>query len=834
MPSSQGALWSRLKSAVQTVGAGNVVRAALYARSKKRLDARWPAPGKVGEERSRGVLVQAVATVRGASFQFSQGELEIAFLAPDLVRVTWLPGVLTVPYAIAKDASEWDPVSVTLVTQGDGYALVTAAMRVEVRRQGEITFRTADGAAVREDLPPRWQGEVLVHSARLQDGEVIYGLGGKAAPLNRRGTVLRLWNRDPGGAYGPGDDPLYVNIPAYVGLHACGSYLVFFENPFDATFDLGHTNPELAVHRFAGGALRYYLAAGPLPAILTRYTELTGRPGLPPLWALGYHQSRWSYYPEEKVRRLAADFERYAIPCDAIHLDIDYMDGYRVFTWDQKRFPQLPALASDLLARGIHLVSIVDPGVKVDPGYRVYQEGLARGFFCQLPDGAVVQAPVWPGWCVFPDFTSPATRQWWGDQFRTLRDAGISGFWTDMNEPSTFVSGGDPTLPLATQHCMEGRGGDHREAHNLYGLLMARATAEGLERLALDRRPFVLTRSGWAGIQRYAWNWTADCMSDWDSLRLVPAMVLGLGLSGVAFTGADVGGFSGTPTPELYVRWLQLGAFMPLFRTHTSLGTPAQEPWSYGEPYLTIAREFIRLRYALMPYIYTAAWQASALGWPIVRPLFWPLQPGDAASRPPALWNVADAFLFGDALLVAPVLAPEITERPVPLPSGHWYSFWDDALHEGPGIVTIPCPLPRLPVLVREGTVLPMVEPAAHTSALDWSKLYLHVYPPVADGEFVSSLYADAGDGWQYRHGDFSLSEFRLTRSDGRVEIRWVCTGGYAVPYRQVSVVWHGPEPTRVRADGKELRPRQPPGWWEAGRFRVLEIELGAAGGPVV
>ena len=823
MPSSQVSLWSRLKSALQTVGAGNVARAARYARLKKGLDARWATAVAAREGTTRGVMVGATSTARGARFQFSQGELEVTFLAPDLVRVTWLPGILSVPYAIAKDESQWDPVASSFEEQGETCALVTSAMRVEVGREGWITFRTAGGTVVREDLPPRWQGDACVHTARLQEGEAIYGLGGRAAPWNRRGTVLRLWNRDPGGAYGPGDDPLYVNIPTYLGIHASGTYLVFFENSYAATFDLGKSQPGLAEHYFAGGALRYYVAIGSPATVISRYTELTGRPDLPPLWSLGYHQSRWSYYPEERVRRLAADFDRYDIPCDAIHLDIDYMDGYRVFTWDRERFPHLPALAADLLARGIHLVTIIDPGVKVDPGYHVYQEGLAAGAFCKLPDRAAAQAPVWPGWCVFPDFTDARTRSWWGEQYRGLVEAGVSGFWNDMNEPATFVSEGDPTLPLATQHSMEGRGGDHCEGHNLYGLLMARATAEGVARLAPERRPFVLTRSGWAGMQRYAWNWTGDSVSNWDSLRLVTPMVMGLGLSGVALTGPDVGGFSGAPTPELFIRWLQLGTFMPFFRTHTSAGTPDQEPWSYGEPYLGIAREFIRLRYALLPYTYTAAWQASAYGWPMVRPLFWPDGPCTPGAATPCAAQTDDAFFFGDALLVAPVLEPEATARSVTMPAGAWYDFWDGTLYNGPGEVTLIAPLARLPVLVRAGTVLPMTAPARNTAAQSQDQLTLHVYPPIADGESTSVLYTDAGDGFGYRQGQFCLSQFRLARSGNHIWLGWERTD-YPPPYRQVTLAWHGREPVHVRADGRELL-AGPPQAWQTGLFEWVEIE---------
>jgi alpha-glucosidase len=436
------------------------------------------------------------------------------------------------------------------------------------------------------------------------------------------------------------------------------------------------------------------------------------------------------------VRAVVEGFRVRDLPLSAIHLDIDYMDGFRVFTVDPRRFPHFATLARDLETEGIALVTILDPGVKRDTKYAVYQSGRANRVFCTLPDGREMHAPVWPGWCAFPDFTNPQTRDWWGNQYPPLLEANVGGVWHDMNEPATFVAWGDPTLPQAVRHSMEGRGGDHAQAHNLFGLLMNRAGHEALRRLRPDRRPFILTRSGWSGVQRYAWTWTGDVETSWRSLRQTIPTMLGLALSGISYSGPDIGGFGGAPSAELYIRWFQLAAFLPFFRTHSSKVTPRREPWSFGPEALAIVREYLDLRYRLLPYFYTLAWEASTKGHPFVRPLFW------LDDRDQSLWDVQDAFLLGDSLLVAPVLQPGATSREVTLPPGVWYDFHDERQYRGPGPVTIGAPLERVPVLARAGTVIPIEDSGA---AAREARLVLHLYAGANGGAL---LYSDAGDGY--------------------------------------------------------------------------------------
>ncbi len=683
--------------------------------------------------------------------------------------------------------------------------LSTGVLHVGLLRADARVF-VADGRGrlLRADVDVGWgPGGAVRHRTALAAGEALFGLGERATPGNRRGRSHVLWNTDPAG-YAVGDDPINLNLPVYVGLlpEDGASYLAFYENPYYAEFDLGETTENLAEHRFAGGELRYYVTTGPVPRLLERYTELTGRHDLPPLWMLGYQQSRWSYTPETRVRQLVADFEAHEVPCDAIYLDIDYMDGFRCFTWDESKF-DLPRLVSDLREQGYKLVTIIDPGIKQAPDYAVYREGLAGGHFCTLPNGEIFHAPVWPGLCGFPDFTAPETRAWWGPLYRPLVEAGIAGFWNDMNEPAAFGGWGDRTLPGVVRHALEGRGGDHREAHNLYGMQMVRATREGLLDLQPDRRPVVITRAGWAGVQRYSLSWTGDNASTWDSLRLTVPMLVGLGLSGLGFTGPDIGGFAGAADGELFTRWVQLGAFLPFFRAHTVINTPDQEPWAYGEPYLSISRRFIQLRYELLPYLYTALWQLVSRGWPMVRPLWWEEQ------ADPALWAVEDAFVCGDALLVAPLGEPGATRREVRLPAGTWYDFWTDRVWEGGRTIEAFAPLETLPLFVRAGTVLPQGEIGQNVERRPDKFLRLDVYPLREAGEASSWLYEDAGEGFGYREGERRISRFVLRREAGRLVVTWEQEGTFVPPYEHVALTLHGLDraPRMVLADGEEFRP---------------------------
>ncbi|MGD8624311.1 MAG: glycoside hydrolase family 31 protein, partial [Anaerolineae bacterium] len=627
------------------------------------------------------------------------GRLRLEVMAADLVCFRLLPGEAppSPPFSYALDpGAEWPPVPFEVEEDGEALTVRTRSLICRVDRAPcRLTFLDARGQPLSEagdGLGRRGPG--VFCSRRLVEAEAIYGLGEKAFDLNLRGRSLEMWNTDPQ-SYLPGDDPIHLSIPMLVGLRDGRAYGLFFDNPGRARLDLGQARHDRLRYEADTGPLCAYFIGGPAIAdVLSRYTQLTGRMPLPPRWMLGYHQSRWSYYPEAEVRRLAAEFRRRRIPCDALHLDIHYLDGYRIFTWDRQRFPDPPRLLSDLREQGFRTIAIVDPGVKVDPGYAVYDRGLARDAFCRLPGSDLFRGPVWPGNCAFPDFTDAEVRAWWGELYAGLLADGLSGFWNDMNEPAIF--GGE--MPANVRHHYEGRGASHDQVHNIYGLQMARASAEGLARLRPGERVPLISRAGYAGLQRYALVWTGDNHSTWAHLRLGVSVCLNLGLSGVAFCGPDVGGFAGDCTGELLARWTQVGALTPFFRNHSAIATARQEPWAFGQPYESICRRWIELRYELLPYIYTAAWQAARSGLPMMRPLAL-AYPHDLAT-----YGLDDQFLFGDALLAAPVGHPGQRSRPVYLPGGEWYDFWSGERRSGR--IEAEAPLARLPLYVRAGTVL--------------------------------------------------------------------------------------------------------------------------------
>lgn len=732
-----------------------------------------------------GPLLSHTGSGPQVTLTFAHAILTLTSLPPDRIRVRIRPATSNQPPATSHQPP---------ATSHQQPEFRTDRLLCSVSPDGRLAFRTLAGSLIAEEAAPvGWtaDGRVVSRWTIPQDAH-FYGLGQRAAGLDLRGGSYVNWNTDPR-TYDTGDDPLDLCLPLLLVLHTNGQqgYGLLLENTARSRFDLGASDPDLLSIEVEEEVLEYTLFYGPaLAAILERITEQTGHVPLFPLWALGYHQSRWSYYPEERVRRLAQDFrETYDVPCDAIYLDIHYMDGCRCFTWDAERFPDPARMIADLHEQGFKVVTIVDPGIKADRRYRVFREGLERGVFCRYPDGRVFIGPVWPGNCAFPDFTDPQVRTWWGEQHRGLIEAGVDGIWDDMNEPSLFGEEA-ATMPGPVRHSMEDQGGDHRQAHNLYGLLMARATAEGLARLRPDRRPFVLTRSGWVGVQHYAAHWTGDNRSTWESLRLTVPMVLGLGLSGVAFTGADVGGFAGSPSGELFTRWLQLGAFLPFFRAHTAINDPDQEPWAWGEPYLSINREIIRLRYRLLPYLYTALWQCAQTGMPIARPLLLEFQ------SDPTTWTLEDEFLCGDALLVAPVLEQGITCRSVYLPAGTWYDFWSDVRFDGPCWIEVQAPLERISLFVRAGSVIPMVSTGqgrfppcteALLSLQPTEPLLLHLYP----GDGVSWLYEDEGDRLVYRQGVYRLTRFVLSSYRGGLQLKREVQGGFDPGYTQFALVIH-------------------------------------------
>ena len=769
--------------AVHALGAANSLRVLRFTLYRHWLDYLYRRKQRPPISTGIGVYHRSQLTPTGSRFEFEHASLDIDFLAQDLARLTWNPGTLPLPYALAE--VDWPPVSPEFSQIADGFCLATQDLTIALSLDGSLSFSKPSGERLRQVKPPIRQGAGWIETSLLAEEEHLYGLGEQAGDLNLRRQIHQIWNRDPGGSYGKNVDPLYMPLPCYFSLHAAGSYLIFYENHYQATFSPGkgeEQSKDTYQAQFSGGCLRYYFIPGTAPAAIERFSQLTGKSALPPAWSLGYQQSRWGYKSQKEIETVVSGFEEHSLRLSAIHLDLDYMEDRRGFTVDSQRFPDLAGLAADLDKSGIRLVAIIDPGIKVDAGFDIYRDGVGKGVFCTLPNSKPLTAVAFSGLTRFPDFTDPEVRQWWSGLYAPLLEAGISGIWHDMNEPTAFNAWGGNELPLATQHALEGAGGDHLQAHNLYGLQMNRAGFEALRNHQPDKRPWILSRSGWIGNQRYAWNWTADTESTWEGLQTNIATVIGLGLCGIPYCGPDIGGFSGNPTAELYVRWFQMAAFMPFFRTHSALITQPREPWVFGEPYTSIIRRAIDLRYRLMPYFYTLAWEATEKGFPFVRPLFWHT-PEDRR-----LWDVSDTYLFGDALLVAPVVEPAAKQREIIFPAGEWFNYWDDAQFRGPGQLSVPITLESIPIFVRGGSVLPTA---------DSQRLSLHIYP----GEGISPIYSDAGEGY----GPWRIDRFTIKRSSEGLHLDWQPRGDYPFPYAAVEVQLHGMKMRRALGDGVEL-----------------------------
>jgi alpha-glucosidase len=548
-------------------------------------------------------------------------------------------------------------------------------------------------------------------------------------------------------------ETLYKSIPFFITLTDHKAFGIFFDNTYETFFDFGKENDDYYYFAANDGNLDYYFMYGPTVIdVVGHYTLLTGTTPLPQKWTLGYQQCRWSYPSATRVREIAEHFRKRDIPCDVIYLDIDYMDGYRVFTWNNETFPNPQELIAELAKQGFKVVTIIDPGVKKDRGYAIYEEGLANGYFATDADGVTYVNRVWPGDSVYPDFTSAAVREWWGDNHKPLLEMGIAGIWTDMNEPASF----NGPLPDDVQFQNDGYPTDHREAHNVYGGLMAQATYEGVKKWT-GKRPFVITRACYAGTQKYSTVWTGDNQSFWEHLRMSIPMLSNLGLSGMAFVGTDVGGFSFDCTGELLSRWVQVGCFTPLFRNHAAANTRDQEPWTFDETTERINRQYIQLRYRILPYLYDQMWRGETNGLPLIRPLLLHYQQDNITH------DLNDQFMCGDSIMVAPIVQQGQTVRQVYLPIGTWYDYWTKQKYSGGTFILQHAELDTCPIYIKQGAIIPNDLPQQYVGEHRADQLIVEHYPN-ADG--ASSSYEhlqDDGEGFGYQNGECHIWRFSAT-----------------------------------------------------------------------
>lgn len=655
-------------------------------------------------------------------------------------------------------------------------------------------------------------------SFRMEETDSFWGLGDKSCQLNLKGQKLENWNTDSF-AYGKKTDPLYRSIPFFYGLRQHQGFGIFLHNTYRSHFDFGKEKKDQYSFWADGGEMDFFFIYGPeLNTVSSIYHQLTGLPELPPLWALGFHQCRWSYYPESTVRNLAKEFRDRQIPCDAIYLDIDYMDGYRCFTWNKDYFPNPKKMLADLKQAGFQTVVMIDPGIRKDPNYEVFKTGMEKDVFCKRTSGELMVGPVWPPACVFPDFTKPEVRAWWGQLYHELyKNQGVSGFWNDMNEPAVFKVK-SKTFPDQVLHYNEGNQTDHRRIHNVYGLQMTQASYVGFKDLQPEKRPFLLTRATFSGGQRYASVWTGDNVATWEHLHLASTQCQRLSVSGFSFCGTDIGGFDKQPDGALFVRWLQLGVFHLLYRVH-SMGNnfdgaaeidaqsvkqaelnakQNQEPWAFGEPYTQWAREAINFRYQLLPYIYSAFWRHLQLGEPIIKHLVFYDQ------TDPELINWESQFIFNDQLLVCPVTAPNLKKLDCYLPKGQWLDYWEGQSFEGKNKYSIALAPNRIPIFVKAGAIIPNYPVQQYTGEKDFERIELRAYAG-ANGE--SHLYEDEGEGYAHKNGKYSLRQFSMEQEEGRLIIRQNKSGELQNTYHELGWTIFGIDPTGLKAtlDGQEI-----------------------------
>lgn len=788
-----------------------------------------PLEAQTGAQTASAPSLQRLAN--GVRAQSGDDVLEVTTLRDDVVRVRAWQGTAepeNASWAVLPDALH----STGGVTVED-HGFSTGKLHVALGPGLALTVTDNAGNVLQQDAGPmqRRGKDFRIYKRRTED-EHFFGLGDKPGPLDRSGEAFTMWNTDHFG-WQESTDPIYKSIPFFLDMRGGRTLGVFFNNTYRSFFDFGRENAKQYSFGSENGPADYFLLYGPTPKqVLTTYAWLTGPTPLPPLWSLGFQQSRYTYSPESELvdveHRLRAD----RIPSDALWLDIDFQKNNMPFTVDPERFPNFPQLVKNLAADQFHLVVITDLHIARQPGigYAPYDSGVAGDQFVKLPDGSTYVGTVWPGPAVFPDFTQQRTLIWWGSLFKQFVQDGVAGFWNDMNEPAVFNTP-TKTMPDDVQHRIDMPGfqkrtTDHREVHNIYGMLNSEGTYDGMLALRPDERPFVMTRASFAGGQRYAVTWTGDNSATWNHLRMTVPQLMNLGLSGFSMAGADVGGFAGSPPADLLTKWLEVAAFQPIDRDHSAKGTRRHEVWVDGPAQEAIRRHFIEERYRLLPYLYTVSEHTAHDGVPLMRPLFVEFPEATPDGHPIDL-DAGNEFLVGPDLLVAPNPSPEeVAPYEVDLPPGTWYDYWTgerferasktqardleqrDNLHPQQPLMITP-KLEALPVYVRGGSIVPLEPLTQSTVEIPQGPLTLRVYPATDPAAACAGeVYADDGHSFNYRHDQFARIGFTCAlAADGSLRVTVAPQQGQFTPwwhnYRLEVYGWTPKQHTATRGAGK-------------------------------
>lgn len=730
------------------------------------------------------------------TFSNDQRKIVLTVLTPEIVRVFEDHGESGDSFAI--EGNKQIQTSVNVTQNNDQIELKTASLTLTVNSDLRLNVydnhqhplvldyagkRTPLDRSVnpeQEKLAASEGHDVLTNEAdnrvlvikKLASDEQFYGLGDKTGYLDKRGYEYDNWNSDVPEPHVESMRALYKSIPFLIGVKQGHPYGLFFDNTYKSHFDLGKESQDYYYYSASNGNLDYYIIGGKtLKEVITNYTYLTGRVPLPQKWMLGYQQSRWGYSVSQKdVAKIAEKLRANDLPCDVIHFDIDYMDGFRVFTWRKDSYDDPKKFIADLRKKGFRVMTIIDPGVKVDENYWVYQEGVKNGYFAKSPDGTIYVNKVWPGDAVFPDFARKEVRDWWGKNIKYLVDLGACGVWDDMNEPASF----NGPLPNDVVFSDGKKESTHAKIHNVYGHCMAKATYEGLKK-DTGKRPYVITRACYAGTQKYSTIWTGDNQSLWPHLQMMIPQLCNLGMSGFSFAGTDIGGFGADCTAELLTRWIEAAVFSPLFRNHAAAGTRAQEPWAFGEPTLSIYRKYLKLRYHLISYLYDRFYYESKTGLPVMRPLVLNY-PADRKVQ-----KMNDEYMVGTDLLVAPIVMEGQTSRQVYLPEGEWLDFWTGAEYCGKTTILADAPLDKLPLFIKKNTILPWDQSRDHVAVESNALMTFRLFGD--RGDYVH--YQDNGTDFEYENGQYNLYEVRMGADHSEIKLSHF---GYEKPYAQINL----------------------------------------------
>ncbi|MBP9739043.1 MAG: glycoside hydrolase family 31 protein [Chitinophagaceae bacterium] len=724
------------------------------------------------------------------AYELTNAFAEISFINATTVRVRVTKEKPTSDFSFAIENPEtfnnFNVAEDNIGETGAKSIYTTAALKVEIQNKPfRINIYNNNGKLLCGDdanLGISWFGNQISCYKKLHSDEKFIGLGEKTGGINRRGNFYSNWNSDVP-AYATNADPLYSTIPFFIGIHDSSTYGIFFDNTHKSYFNFGGGADEEIFHFGADdGEMNYYFFGGNSVAkIIQDYTALTGRTPMPPLWSLGFQQSRWGYDNPEQLLNIAKTFREQKLPADVIVSDINYMDNYKIFTWS-KKFTDVKGMMTNMKQMGFDMVTIIDPGIKIEKGYKAYEEGLAQKLFVTYPNGKEYIGHVWPGRCHFPDFTKETTLKWWGNSFKDAYvNNGIKGFWNDMNEPAAWGR----EFPNLIEF---GEGKNKKTlftVKNAYGLLMSKATHEGTKSLMNGQRPFVLTRAAYSGIQKYAAQWTGDNVSSDEHMLLGFRLLNSMGVSGVPYVGMDIGGFIGNPSPELFIRWLSLAVYSPLFRNHTHIGYNFREPWLFGEFNTIKIRKILEQRYQLLPYLYSSFYQAHTTGIPINRML--PIE--YTFDNLVYDGKYENQFLFGNQILVAPCTSTQtITE--VYLPGNlNWYKQSNDKLYKGGESYLVKTPLEDLPVFIKEGSILPMQNTIQHTKEKGDGILYLHVYKGIQPTNFM--YYEDDGETYNYEKNIFYKRNIVYDALSNKLLLEKK-EGSFTSKFNTVKIVLHG------------------------------------------